>query len=271
MKPSLSSLRIPALVLAGAAFAAGPLQAQVFTYNHLDALLDFRPTAGGATDFAVDLGPLSQFTSGGSSFTITSFDSAQLLSAYGGSLNGLSWSVAGTVRSGDSTALGPVNTLFMSKASPDLNTASTPYLRASSSAQGATSAQIQSVANGLNNTLVGNSLSSTVKTMPDGGNQSYSTFVGSLGNWANTFGGGNVENATGASFTSAQRSDLYELMPQAGTPKGPGTLLGYFELSPTGSLTYTPVPEPATVASAAAFAGLAAVLVWRRRRTAQSV
>jgi hypothetical protein len=65
--------------------------------------------------------------------------------------------------------------------------------------------------------------------------------------------------------------DFYQLNPQArSTGSAPGILLGKFELSNTGVLTYTatPVPEPGTMGlMGVGFLSLIGMVALRRRRS----
>src|SRR5262249_55377536 len=82
---------------------------------------------------------------------------------------------------------------------------------------------------------------------------SYGFVMGAGGNYGGTFQG-NVENITPESpfFTSAVRSDLYEIRPGS----GPSHYLGYFQLNPEGTMSFTAAggtttPPPRPVASIA--------------------
>lgn len=86
---------------------------------------------------------------------------------------------------------------------------------------------------GPNNTATG-------VVIPVNHNFNISQVIGVSGNYAGNFQG-NVENLTPADFAddpqNLSRSDLYELLPGSGDL--PGRYLGYFELKPDATLTFT--------------------------------
>ena len=143
----------------------------------------------------------------------------------------------------------------------NLNTQTSPWVSKSSFSQAGASTKITGIRAGAAN--VGTALSSSSATVVDGNAQSYHTFVTDNGNLGGSFQG-NIENGTGASFSGHSRSDLYELSPATGNP--PGTYLGYFDLNPSGGVTFVPasVPEPGTYA--AITAGCLAAFASARRR-----
>jgi hypothetical protein len=85
-------------------------------------------------------------------------------------------------------------------------------------------------------------------TFPIGNGQSYhDAFVGSYTGsyWQSQFQG-NPENNLSGTFTSGTavaRSDFYQLTPTNGVVKA--TYLGYFELAPSGAMTYVAYPTEA--------------------------
>ena len=121
----------------------------------------------------------------------------------------------------------------MTQARTDVNVQSTPWVSKSGFSQGGTAQRIFGIDAGLvsaDATPVG----ANGAKISDSNAQSYATYIG-IGNYQGTFQG-NVENNTG-SFASSVRSDLYELRPATGNPVG--TYLGFFELSPTGTLSFS--------------------------------
>jgi hypothetical protein len=263
MKRNSFILRTSALtpfVLWTASAFAGP-----FVYNSRDLLLGFRNSSA-ATDFVVDVGPASMYYGGSGTFTIGSFTGAQLNSVFG-SMNSLSFSVFGDVRSSGDASY-PLNTLWVTSPRVDPNTQNNPWNRQSQFSQGNTGSKIDGIASGAlaySGTIPAdsNNTSSTVNVPRtwNAGGVSYTLGIGASGNFANAFQGG-VENTTAADFATSGgvvRSDLYELKP--GT--GQGSYLGYFELSNSGTMTFTVVPEPETWTLLALASGF--VLVQNRR------
>ena len=245
----------------GALWGVGA-SAQTFNYNNSDLLLGIRSSTGGTNDLVVDIGAASQYITASAPITISStyFTSGQLADA-GISLNGLYFSVFGNVTGASS--YGPNNTLWVTKANNSYATtgAGTPFTVQTSVQQAGTRSQMESIAFGATlisyyNTLPPQDNTASAVIVPSAFNQSaegaisYTVGIGSGGNFAGNFGSvNNIENSTGAGFTSsgaALVSELYQLNPSnAGSP---ATELGYFQLNTDGTLLYTPgpVPEPST-------------------------
>lgn len=248
--------KLIALLAIGAGLAMSRMSADAqFTYNANDILLGFRSTTL-SYDYVVDLGSASQFYNAtpGTTFTVSGYDAASLTAIFG-SLDSLSFSIFGDVRTFGNTN-GTFNTLWISSARSDINTQTSPWYQSSVSSQGTVAAQIDGIAGGAVSfggaagaDAVTNSL--TAVTVPDTFNAigigiSYTIGIGTVGNFANTFQG-SAENTTPLNFAtsgSPLRSDFYQLNP--GT--GDSIYLGYFELSPNGTMTFTAVPEPSTLA-----------------------
>ncbi len=91
----------PVLGLAGVVLASLSASAQpVFQYNDGDLVLDF--SKAGSADLEVDIGSSSSFIAlaGGGAVPVSGYNiSSQLLSTFGGSLDGVSFSVFGTTSS----------------------------------------------------------------------------------------------------------------------------------------------------------------------------
>ena len=236
-------------VIGGLLTSVSGLQAAPFLYtNSTDVMLCFRKVqrnggTSGAYDYEINIGRASRFytATGGSSFAITQFTAGQLNSIFD-DLNNTSWSVAGASPDGDGTA--PAETLWVTKKRTNLSVQSTPPTRKGFANHQAARTYIDSVgdnavqysglpttpADGTNNTV-------TTVRIPEGSGQNYSTFVGSTGTFPPGFWS-DVENTTPSDFTTAglpSRVDLYELR----VGSGPGTYLGYFDLSPAGTVTFT--------------------------------
>lgn len=230
---------------------------QAFKYNDTDLLLGLRQ-AGGANTVLINLGSASQFYNAkpGSTFDVGNAASIYVAGsrAFGG-LSGLQYSITGTLRSSaNATATTPVQTIWATRESIDLNTASDPWVRQSSFGLGNTAAKIQTMGNlavSYGSVNVANIDAQTI-IIPAADGDSYSRWVGSgtsgngaVGNFNNTFQG-NVEGKTPAAFsdTTTSRLDLYQITPGSGDASS----LGYFKFNGSGKLTFTSttVPEPGT-------------------------
>lgn len=253
--------RLSAATAAGLALCAIalPISAfgQNFSYNDTDMLLGFRQS-GSAGTVLMNLGPAAQFYNAKPGLTFDVGNPAAIYVAANrvfGGLSGLQFSVTGTLRSAaNATASLPTQTLWVTKASPDLNTASDPWSRQSSFGLGNTAAKIQTMGNlavSYNSVNVANLDAYTV-LIPAADGDSYNRWVGSgtsgggaVGNFNNTFQG-DVEGKTKAVFTGSDvaRLDLYQVTPGSGDAQN----LGYFSLAGSGKLTFTAtsVPEPGT-------------------------
>lgn len=245
-----------ALLAAGSVLAwAADTGAQPFAFKDRDLLLVFRKP--GSANLEVDIGPASTYLNAlpNATINVNQYSSAQLTSAYAG-LDSLSWAVLGAVRPGQGDASAPQNTLWLTRGRDDVNTPSTPWARKSNSAQ----SQVSSVINGIagNGSIAGAKTwslgtpldplnnTSTVVIIPSSDPNSYTALAGLLGNLGGTFGQGSVENTTPAIFSSATRSDLFEVQPGSGS----ASYKGYFEFRPDGTTIFQAVPEPSTYALA---------------------
>jgi hypothetical protein len=246
--------------------------AQIFTYNNGDLLLGFR-TPSGTSDLVVDIGSASLYANATGPITISGnyFTSSQLTDA-GLSLNNLDFSVFGDI-SPAHPGLGTVNTLWVTD--PQLNNVieATPWTPQTSAQQAITRSQMESIAYGATYTSYGegasadNTISAVIVpsslNLGGEGALSYTTGIGSHGNFAGDFGSNNnIEQDTTATFTSGTdpvRTDLFEMTPGSGA-----TYLGYFELDPNGTLTFDPQPVPEPTTLAAFGMGLIGLAGWRR-------
>jgi hypothetical protein len=244
---NLKLLRSLTVGVAGFAWFTGATLAAPFLYSPGDLVLAFRQT-GAPVDYAVNIGKATNYNNlpGGTTFTVTNLSGAQLNAAFP-SVNELRWSVAAANRP-PLDANYPIQTLWIARPRLDNNVQSAPWLRKSQALQGNTGSQVDGVGynagqassilpGGPNNTATGVHIPVTL-------NFNISQVIGAAGNYAGNYAGnfqGNVENLTPADFDgdpgNVSRSDLYELLPGSGNP--PGRYLGYFELKPNGTLTYT--------------------------------
>ena len=262
-----------AAALAGSLLPAFTARSAPFTYNGADLLLGFRN--GGANDFVVDLGPASTFYTSISqqpftTFNITAYSGAQLSSVFG-SLDGISFSVFGDVRSSTSPN-GPLNTLWATAPRMTLGVPATPWNERSLFNQGNTGAKIDGIANGAltySGTVAADPTfnTATAVEMPSSWNASGISLtrgMGSSGNFAGTFAG-DVENTTPTGFGTGGtplQSDLFMLEPGSSA----GNELGFFTLNTDGSMTFTTIPEPNSMALIGAGFGILFLRKHLRRR-----
>jgi hypothetical protein len=236
------------------------LNAAPFLYSPGDLVLAFRQT-GNASDYVVNLGKATHYNTlpAGTTLSITNLSTTQLSSAFP-SLNGLKWSIAGANRPPADPNY-PLQTLWVAHPRLDPATQSAPWLRKGAPVQGNAGAQIDGVgynaAQASSNLPGGKDNTATGVVIPVNHNFNIGQVVGVAGNYANTFQGV-AENLTPDEFDSqpenVSRSDLYELIPgtsAARTLNTPGRYLGYFELKPDGTLTFStgsPPPPPPKIA-----------------------
>lgn len=242
-------------VVGGFALFTGTLQAAPFLYSSGDLVLAIRQT-GNANDLVVNIGKATDYSTlpEGTTLTVANLASSQLATAFP-SVNGISWSAAAAIRSVGVAGF-PFQTLWVTAPRADAETQSAPWLRFGQYVQGNAGSQIDAIGNNAaaysssqssnaNNTAVG-------VVIPTSSDYRVSPVLGDSANYAGTFQG-NVENTTPGDFdldpSNVSRSDLYELIPGAsadGTLNTPGRYLGYFELSPGGTLTFNAATKALT-------------------------
>ena len=196
-------------------------------------------------------GTIYDAVAAGQSLVVGNLSASQLNTAFP-DLDGINWSITGAVR-----ALGDPNyaaqTIWATAARTDVNVQSVPWLRRNQYGQGGSASQFAAVGNNAatyssvqpaspNNTTTG-------VVIPLDDPSAYTALVENQDNPnASDFNGGfqgSVENTTPLDFTSLEplsRSDLYELIPgttAGGTVNTPGKWVGYFDLTPDGTLTFT--------------------------------
>jgi hypothetical protein len=238
------------LVALLAGCAVGKIVAGDFnSYAVGDVLVCFRN--GGANDLVVDAGPVSTLTgaSPNQRISIGQYSAGQINAAFGGA-NGVDWSAF--------TWLGD-NTLFMTQARSLLNTQTSPYLDANSTAQHNSVLRMATIPTGalakiafdpINNTPTAVIEPDSISTYHSGSSYA-NAWSGSYGGYFNgTFSGsvGSPENTTPGNFSTSGtvvRSDFYQMTPVAGYSLG--TFLGYFEMAIDGTLTYVAFPSTVPV------------------------
>ncbi|MBC8097027.1 MAG: hypothetical protein H7Y43_14570 [Akkermansiaceae bacterium] len=230
-------------VVGGFALFTETLSAAPFLYSPGDLVLAFRQT-GSASDYAVNIGKATNYNNlpGGTTFTVTNLSVTQLTNAFP-SVNELKWSVAAANRPPLDTNY-PIQTLWIARPRLNNNVQSVPWVRKSQFSQGNIGGQVDGVgynaAQASSNLPGGTNNTATGVVIPVNNNFNISQVIGPFGNYAGNFQG-NAENLTAADFAddpqNISRSDLYELLPGSGDL--PGRYLGYFELKPAGTLTFT--------------------------------
>jgi hypothetical protein len=249
-----------------AVFAAVQVHAGITIYHEGDLLLSFRaanPAASGAgsKDLTVDLGNINTFLSStysqGGTVDLTSYLSGVDFTSLFGGANNLQWSASATVNPGLSGNLWTTRTR---NGNPIYTIAgSTPWNNSDTFSQPTQAQPIESVGLGLN--VAGTALSAHAGTTTDLNNlYSYHNFV-TDGSYNQSFGAGapGVETGTGVNFTGAVSADFYQVLASDSNPGQPGTYEGYFTFGANDTLTFTAVPEPATLSLFAVLGLLGAV------------
>lgn len=220
-----------------------------------DLMLGFRAVGGSSSNLVVDVGPASTYLNASAPVAVGQFTAQQVTGTFG-SLNNLYLSVFGYVdASGNPASLGlPAYTLFV--------TGANPLHALDANGLGVAESYLTAIANGaqagsLGAVSLGGSVVREPSAMNVAGNLSY--FNG-IANPNNSSVGGNIHNtwsasvegATSASFgagTTPLVVGLFEYQPgsSGNSFNNPlGTLVGNFQFNNDGSLTFNPVPEPAT-------------------------
>lgn len=238
-------LRPALLALVGAALSPQAHAANPYTPG--DLFLGFRASGGqGATqDYLVNIGPASNYTSPGSSFTLPSLGSvgADLTAIFGSNWRtrtDLFWSV-----SGGSLGADPVNTLYATRARTTAGVPITPWQGRSNSSQSFTDSKFDTLAETYKNAdavAAGHGLQQAVSST-----NSYASFQP----------GGTTINSNGISFASFNPTiegavsggaglELFRLVPVLGLN---GSSQGVFTIDASGTVTYTPASGVSTGAS----------------------
>jgi hypothetical protein len=267
----------PVLGLAGVVLASLSASAQpVFQYNDGDLVLDF--SKAGSADLEVDIGSSSSFIAlaGGGAVPVSGYNiSSQLLSTFGGSLDGVSFSVFGTTSStsADYLSLRRLNPSVANTVPADFSGAKASSV--SGDVNGligfGTSTGILPYSAGTPADSVGNTATAVV--IPTSGVAAVNSFTtkyngtGGLKSLLATPGAANTLAGNFAETPGATAaSDLFEY-----DGNGSGSkvlLLGEFTLGNNGAVEFAPVPEPTTYGLAAG-AGLLLVMLRRQFRGGQ--
>ena len=234
--------------------ASAPLYAQTFAYTNCDLVAGFR-LPGASSDLVVNLGSVSTFETltPRSVVSIPNLSTAQLASALP-TLNGVLWSVSAAMRGNTNLPQYPLNTLWVTSPRPTVGTPGMVWTLQSRWTLGGTASQIDAIGAGAvtygNGQPAGPNNTATSILIPPANQYAYSYLMGSYGDFSGTFQG-NVENTTPDDFDTAglpSRAVLYKLLPAATSDSyAPGTVVGFFDFYPDGSLTFTAGPAPESV------------------------
>lgn len=257
LRPILTTFLLSAAALGASLSSASA----VMTYNTGDLFLGFRGE-GDAQNYLVNIGNVSQFANLGPGVKITVTTGGNirldLVEAFGSDWHSRSdvyWGVIGTTFVDNTTPA----VIYASKQRSNPAIPSTPWIGGSPSGQIEKASLVQEL---------------IFKYVQDGtatANSSKATFqnASSENSWADLTSdisdfrvGGSIEGyfslETG---TSSSVLDLYQINPGYGQP---AKLLGSFTIDDNGVITFTAVPEPATLAMLA-LAGLVLAFVVNRR------
>lgn len=240
-------------------------EALPFTYQYGDLVLGFRKTGiyQASYEAVVDVGPAINFVNlaAGTTTNITSYSASQIDPDSFSNLTNLNWSVTGDTYAASTFPNYPINTLWVTV--PWVGGVPSPAaVRRGSTSQRQSATPINSILNGAEeiSSLLASNQDNTATFVQeayataDGNN--YGAFMAdpsypSIGDLdgegpANVNGNTiNLENTTVAPFTTGVKSDLYELRPagavdpHTGLTTGAGYNVGYFELNPNGTMTFT--------------------------------
>ena len=278
MKPTKTTSALVALAIA--AVLGTSAHAQVAGYSEGDLLIGFEQQNGSggvtANDYVVDLGSASNFITATGNLTFN-LSTTNLVSAFGSSwatntgTSLVQWGVVGGSDLNSSLTLGSVtlqkNTLFYTQGELTAGTHSTAPATASNSTQKNVNGNIQEFGQDYQGTSPGVTGSIIASNDANGWSALGAPSLTGFGS------GKDLEQPSSGSFAGPTDSvlDLYQFNNTTSTPGAKAILLGDFNLSSGGVLTFSPVatPEPSSYALAALAAVTFAVLRRRKAISAQ--
>jgi hypothetical protein len=259
-------------VLLAALALAGTLQpgrAQVFTYRTADLCLGIRKVGSyidaDQDELVVDIGQASNYVSMsvGSTITVPNISASQLSGSFVGYAD-IQWCVTGYYL-GDTYPGYPTETLWLSVERPSATVQSAALIRESTSNQQTIKPNITDILGGAKaiSTQLGASNQFNTPYLVQESLQQQGSLVDDILDYnlndpgepgfadlKGTWGEGSLEATNPVSFTSSEYLDLYEVRPltdsqgnlivdpHTGT-NGPAYYLGYFQFTPSGSLSFT--------------------------------
>jgi hypothetical protein len=250
------------LAAVGWALLAPAAQALPFIYKETDLCLGFRKTGNfaGNNEVIVDLGSVTNYVNyaAGSTTTITNYAASQLSPDSFTSLNNLNWSVTAYVNANNIPGYAR-NTVWVTVPRSTVGAQSVPPTRLDASLQQSMVSYISSMfvgASDISTRLSANADNTSdfvqeplnLPNITDGEN--YGAYMGGIedstqGTLQDSWIENNLEIITPSSFTSAVQSDLYEVRPNGvvdphtGQTSGAAYYVGYFQLSPSGTMSFT--------------------------------
>ena len=255
--------------------------AQTFTYNNNDLGLGFRKTGAFQENYevVVDIGQASNYFGAalGTTLTVTNFSASQLTPSTFANLNNLSWSVFGYYSGSGFGASYPSSVAFTLWVTvPRANSAlrGTDATRLTRGEQASVRSPINSifanasyVANDLGASSQYNTATFVRESIANYPLHLLSIWMESIvdatvGTLNDAWPEGNLEITTPGNFTTAVRSDLYEVRPlfdASGNPvvdphtgtSGLAWYIGYFQFNPDGTMTFTRQAATTTPAAVA--------------------
>jgi hypothetical protein len=245
--------------------AAAPAGAALVTFNQGDLLMGFHADGGqgAGQTYVVDIGSAASFRDASGTLTLTLGDiGADLTAIYGAgwsSRTDLSWGIAGSPSNTATINGDPSRTLYASQAQLTAGVEGDGYQITAQSNRTSASTRMQG-------------LTTVFKTDTATVNSTFATIQGDsdVNGWRSYMSGGAAANTPGGidfgAFSDLEATPgtalgLYRLV-----DANPASYEGSFSISPSGSLSFTAVPEAAS--SVLAAAGALALGLRRRRNNA---
>lgn len=273
------------LALAGLALAPAASKAAVTAYTADDLIMGIQQT-GNTQVLLINLGQASGFKTGASVGTVISGLSTVLSSTFGSGWatdSTIAWGIVGTP--GASAAGGDTaNTLYASTPQTTFGVQSSPfsdsaYTRQSAGTQGSGRSNIVTMANtfaGLTSvaTGTGTNVAAALQATSTTGGWFSQNPLGAGGSSFSYFNSleGSFANGVSNSALDLYRMQVYNTAP-AGSIGDAGAYIGTFQLSPSGSVSFSTspgaVPEPTRAVLFGA--GLAGLMLRRRRAVRSTV